>query len=152
MKKLFLVAATLLSANVFALSSDFKFVPLNDSQPTNLCVIAAQDGIVAAKRSARQAGIFSDIAFNMTECNGQSIRRFASQFKQTNEELETQSEKSSQVNYEFKVIDQAEPSLVCKIAAEQGLRQALRVGGEVAVGYVCNGVTIQRFARLYKKA
>ena len=103
MKKLFLVAATLLSANVFALSSDFKFVPANDSQPTNLCVIAAQDGIAAAKRVARQAGIFSDIAFNMTECNGQNIRRFAAQFKQTPAELETKTEESTQIDYEFKV-------------------------------------------------
>lgn len=150
MKKLLLVAATLLTTNAFALSSDYKFVPLNNNEATNLCVVAAEEGLHAAKKVARQEGIFSDVAFNSTSCNDMSIRRFASQFKIESEVVE--SEEADSVNYIFRTKDQATASLVCKIAAEQGFDEALKVGGRQASNYVCNGLNIKRFARRYNKA
>lgn len=150
MKKLFLAAATLLSANSFAMSTDYKFVAVNDTQVTNLCVIAAEQGISAAKKAARLTGIYSTGAFNSTECNGTSIRRFAAQFKTSSELVEeTQVE---QVNYVFKAKLQNDATQLCVLAAKEGLNAAIEAGGESVMSYTCNGINIKRFARRYNKA
>lgn len=151
MKKLFLAAATtLLSANSFAMSSDYKFVAVNDTQVTNLCVVAAEQGIVAAKKAARRSGIYSDVAFNATQCNDMSIRRFAAKF--SSEQATNVDTTVNDVTYIFKTKDAAPASEVCKIAAESGMSEAIKAGGLEVTSYVCNGLGIQRFARKYKKA
>ncbi|MBU2882554.1 hypothetical protein KO525_08575 [Psychrosphaera sp. B3R10] len=147
MKKLFLAAATLMSANSFAMSTDYKFVAVNDTQVTNLCVIAAEQGISAAKKAARFSGLNTDGAFNSTECNGTSIRRFAAKFKTQVEQVEAE-----QVEYVFKAKVQDDASQICVLAAEEGINAAIKAGGLEVTSYICNGINIKRFARKYNKA
>lgn len=151
MKKLFAIAATVLfSANTFALSTDYKFVQVNESVATNVCYVAATEGVRVAKNQARRQAGFTDIEFNATKCNGMNIRRFAAKYANT-EVTQVEINEKGQVEFVFKPVDNSFATKICKVAAEQGLNQALEQGGKAARTVYCNGEKIVRFARRYSK-
>lgn len=145
MKKLLtLTAITLFSAQAFS-ATDAKFVAVDKTLESNLCVVAAQQGYQVAKDTAEQFSNFNRFQFNSTICNGVSIKRFAKKFEVKRTTVE-------QVVYRFKPSDDSEESRFCAIAAEQGLQAAVSLGGKDVKNFICNGKDIAYFARKYQNS
>lgn len=152
MKKLLLLSATLaFSANTMALSNNVKFVQANNSIATNVCYLAATQGVSAAKKQAKRQAGFSDVEFNSTICNDMSIRRFAAKYANA-EVTQVEINDKGQVEFVFKAVDQSAATQLCKVAAEEGFEAAVAQGGTAAKAVYCNGEKIARFARRYNKA
>jgi len=150
MKKLLTLAlAALFTAQSFA-ATDTKFVALDQTLETNLCVIAAKQGYQAAKDTAAQFENFNKSQFKATVCNGVNIQHFASQFEKAKQEVVAT--EVEQVVYRFKPVDDTYASRFCAIAAKQGLQQAISLGGRQVKGLICNGKTISSFARKYQNS
>lgn len=145
MKKVFaLTLATLLSVPAFA-SNNVKFVGVDSDFATELCVTAAESGLIAAKKQARKVEEMGVIEFYSTTCNGQKIRDFAEKFETTTESIEA----NAKVIYQFKLVDNSIESQTCAVAAKEGYKAALKFGGSRAKAIVCNGKSLNRFARQY---
>lgn len=145
MKKLLtLTAITLFSAQSFA-ANNAKFVAVDKTMESNLCVVAAQQGYQVAKETAEQFTNFNRVQFNSTICNGVSIKRFAKKFQVQDNTVE-------QVVYRFKPSDDSHESRFCAIAAEKGLQAAVNLGGKDVKNFICNGKDIAYFARKYQNS
>ncbi|NVK24563.1 MAG: hypothetical protein HWE10_06525 [Gammaproteobacteria bacterium] len=148
MKKLVaLFAATLFTAQASALSTDYKFVGVDATTATNVCLIAAESGFSAAQKAAKEDQNYDLYDLEATSCNGVNIKRFAKKFQQKAAPVE-----STKVIYKFKALDNTEATQVCAIAAEQGIKQARQVAGSDANLISCNGKSLTRFARQYKNS
>ena len=85
MKKLLLAMTVLLTATsaqatsaqtTSAETTSFKLVAADNSHTSNLCVIAAEQGLRAAKKEARPLGqAYSEFAIRGS-CNGMSVKNF----------------------------------------------------------------------------
>lgn len=142
MKKLSLAVITFFTAQTFA-ASDTKFIALDKTFETNLCVVAAKHGYQMAKETAEQLTHFNRTQFNSTICNGVTIKRFAKKFRVQEMPVE-------HVVYRFKPTDNSNESRFCAIAAEKGLQAAVNLGGKEVKQFICNGKDITKFARKYQ--
>ncbi|MDO6447518.1 hypothetical protein Q4493_17230 [Colwellia sp. 1_MG-2023] len=140
MKNLLTVLSVVLFASTAnASNSNVKFVSLDSSVESKICILAATDGYRAAKKQADKMN--NVYAFNIT-CNGQNIRDFSNSFK-------AQPVKS---NVKAVFIKPANNSIESKICA-----QAVKTGIESVVGttkydvneMVCNGLSISQFVKRY---
>lgn len=149
MKNVLIAALVLFTTNVFATSNNVKFVAVDQEAASDICIIAAQEGISAARKAALGVAKFTSEEFNGTTCNGKNIRRFALQFKADKQEV---AEIAKNVEYRFKPLDDSRATQLCKVAAEDGFEAAVKVGGTDVRELFCNGERINRFARRFNKA
>jgi hypothetical protein len=150
MKNLFTaVLLTLASSQTFAAPSEYKFVAVDQTDATGVCLSAATVGYYEAKKIAKNTTLFNEVEFITTKCNGLSIRQFA---KKYTAQANTATEVVSAVSYEFKTVDNSEASQICAVAAKEGMRKAINVGGEEAKYITCNGLRIESFARKFKNS
>ena len=143
-KQLLLTALTLFTTQALS-ANNTKFVAVDTSLETNLCLVAAQQGYQVAKDTAEQFTHFNRVQFNSTICNGVSIKQFAKKFAVKDIAVE-------RVNYRFKPSDDSNESRFCAIAAEQGLQAAVNLGGKDVKNFICNGKDIAYFARKYQNS
>ena len=142
---------TLASSQAFATQADFKFVGLDNTDATSVCLNAAKVGYYQAKKIAKTAPNFNEVEFITTKCNGLSIRQFANKYVQS-QLASNESDNQSPVSYQFKTVDNSEASKICAFAAKEGLRKAISVNGEDAKYITCNGLRIESFARKFKNS
>jgi hypothetical protein len=148
MKKLVSIVAALLVTFQASASENTKFVAVDQTLESNLCVVAAKEGYNAAKDTAKTFSSFNKQEFNAIVCNGKRIFHFAKYY----ENIKQQSQPIKQVTYRFKILDDTTPSRMCAIAAEQGLDKAVLLGGKEVKQFVCNGKSIAYFARKYQNS
>jgi len=150
MKKLFTAALlTLVSAQTFAASSNYKFVAVDQTDATEICLSAATVGYYEAKKIAKKSPLFNEVEFITTKCNGLSIRQFA---KKYTEVANVPAEVTNTISYKFKTVDNTEASQICAVAAKEGMREAINVGGIEAKFITCNGLRIESFARKFRNS
>ncbi|WP_371373972.1 hypothetical protein [Thalassotalea aquiviva] len=70
-----------LSANATLSSTPVKFVPGDLKPATSLCVIAAKEGVTAAKKAAVKLLGDNEYVEYSTICNGMPLKAFAKQYK-----------------------------------------------------------------------
>jgi len=152
MKSLLLTGSLLLlSSQAQAFTKNYKFVGVNESEATTLCLTAASEGLEAAKALAAKSNRYSASEFYTTTCNGENISRFSKKYQKQVSSVE-QPVKTAKVEYQFKAVDNNDATLLCTLAAEQGFQFVLQQQGYKAKSIYCNGVQIQRFARRFNKA
>lgn len=137
---------TLASTQTFAAPSPFKFVASDNTEATQICLTAAEQGYFETRKIAKSSQKFSEVEFMTTKCNGQSIRQFAKKY------TEVADTTFGTVTYKFETLDNSDATQICAIAAQEGLKQALNVGGQDAKYITCNGIRIQSFARKFKNS
>ena len=145
-----LFTVALFSSQASALSTDYKFVGIDKTSETNVCVVAAKEGFEAAQKAAKLAPDYNLYDLEATSCNGVNIKRFARKYQQNNIELAPV--ESTKVIYQFKKLDNTEATQVCAIAAQQGVKQARQVAGLDANLIICNGKSLSRFARQFNNS
>lgn len=145
-----LFAVALFSSQAFALSNDFKFVAIDETSATNVCLVAAEQGLEAAQKVAKKAGNYNLYDLQATSCNGVNIKRFARKYKQKGADVTAL--ESTKVIYQFKALDNTQATQVCAIAAQQGIKQARKFAGLEAEYITCNGKSLLSFARKYKNS
>jgi hypothetical protein len=153
MKKIILaVAALVATSSVMATPVNYKYVAANQESATQLCVIAANEGIEASKEASVEMGV-SFYNFNKTmTCNGLRLKSFISKINKVNEvEEEIQVVATKKVKMISTDIVNIEESEVCIKAAKDGMKKAQRSYAGDATGIVCNGLSIRSFAKKYKK-
>ncbi len=81
--KSLVLAVSLLSLNATASqhTDQVKFVAADLNPASNLCIIAAEKGIKAAKKAAVKLIGYNDYVEYTTTCNGMSLKNFAKQYK-----------------------------------------------------------------------
>ncbi|WP_102797528.1 hypothetical protein [Bowmanella denitrificans] len=138
MKKfVFAAVATVISAQSFASEGNLRFVAVDNSPFSSICVIAAEQGVAAARKSAPRE-------FNQDiKCNGQAISQFARQFRA---DAPVQ---ASNVVYQFVVADERPESMLCKQAVSAGV-ESLGLTRRQMDGIFCNGVRLTSFAKAYQ--
>ncbi len=141
------VLLTLTSSQAFATQADVKFVGVDTTEATNLCLSAAKVGYYKAKKMAKSSVMFNEVEFASTQCNGLPIRQFARKYQMAES---TTTEKV--ISYQFKTVDNTQESQICAVAAKDGLKQALNIGGAQARFIVCNGLRIESFARKFRNS
>ena len=152
MKKLALALATLaISTTALATPKTYKFVGADQKVETQLCVIAATDGLDATKQAAAEFGVnFHRFNSDMT-CNGMRLKSFVKAMNKVSlpePEIEVVSKKK----VKMVSVNNITESETCIMAAKEGLKKAQRNYKGDATAIVCNGVGIHSFARKYKKA
>lgn len=142
MKKLFaLVVASIVSSQAFALSSNVKMVALDDSEATNLCIVAAEKGLKEAKRVAVKHFADAEREISRMTCNGVSLKRFAT--KVQNKSLPPKVEAQKIVKFVPAINDDA--SNLCITALHQGIEAI--TDQKVLDDLYCNGVIVTKFAK-----
>ena len=135
MKKVLLALSVLWAMNVHA--SEVRYVPVDESVYSNLCVVAAVQGLDAARQQGAEH-------FAPTiRCNGKSIADFALKVVE-------KAEPSLPVNYKFVAANQRAESAVCALAAEQGL-QALDMPRRQMENIYCNGRKLETFVKVFAR-
>lgn len=135
MKKcVFALLSTLLSANALASKDNLRFVAADDSVFSNICVVAASEGVIAARKMAPRE--FSEDI----RCNGRNIAAFSRQFSK-NERAE--------VSYRFVLADARPESLLCKQAVSEGVA-SLGLTRQELDNIYCNGVRLTSFVKAYQ--
>jgi hypothetical protein len=142
---------TFVSSQALATQSDYKFVALDETTATDLCVSAATVGYFETKKIARRAAWFNEVEFITTKCNGLSIRQFAKKYTEM-ANTEVTEEATQTVSYKFKTVDNSEESQICAVAAKDGMKQAINLGGLSAKLITCNGMRIESFARRFSNS
>lgn len=118
-----------------AAPSHYSFVAVDNNVHSNLCVIAAQQGLAQAKKSPAYT--------NTILCNGISIDRFATKY---NVETSTMSEVKP-VNVKIVAADDKPESQLCAKAAQQGV-SALGMNNFQLEALYCNGRPVSSFVKL----
>ncbi|MFC6438732.1 hypothetical protein [Bowmanella sp. JS7-9] len=135
MKKVLAVVAMLVSASVNA--SEVRYVPVDESIYSNLCVVAAVQGLQAAQQ---QGGAEFDATIR---CNGKLIADFARKIKVAAEPV-------LPVTYKVIAANDQPESALCVRAVKEGVG-ALQLPREELNNIYCNGRTLPNFARTYAK-
>ena len=142
MKKPLTFASIMLFSSQVLASSNTQFVAVDTTLETNLCLVAATQGIDAARNTVDE---LSKHEFEAIICNNKSIVRFASQHR-------TKSIKNADTKvtaYKFKTLDNSVETQLCAVAAQQGIEKARLIGGRNFKNIVCNGRSIAYFAKKY---
>ncbi len=115
---------------------------LNENLETQACIVAARDGVIAAK-ALIQANDENFFEFNQTlTCNGQTLGQFAKQFlfEDSNQANETFKVKASDLNLE---------SQLCVDALVIGENQARKKYGLLSQDILCNNKSLNKFVRSF---
>ena len=133
MKNILLALAIILFASTAqASTANKKFVSIDNTVASNLCVIAAKDGYKAAVDHAKISG---EIDLKRMICNGKSIKRFA-KFFQVKEILVVPANNSFESN-------------ICAQAVKNGLES---VSSDDINQTICNGQQIVHFVKRYSNS
>lgn len=139
MKKLVLGLSLILAASTAnALSNNTKFVAVDNSVETGLCLVAGSKGYVSAVREAKQLGGKHSNISNIS-CNGVSVKEFAKSFKVT-APVETKT-------VTFVAGDNNVESKICTSAVTKGIQVTKREAKRSIHNISCNGVNIYDFVR-----
>ncbi len=84
--KAVVLAVSLFSLNAVASqnTTQVKFVAADLNPASNLCVIAAKDGVRAAKKAAKKLMGNAEFVEYSTTCNGMTLKTFAKQYQVAN--------------------------------------------------------------------
>ena len=147
MKKTILTL-TALFLTVTSQAAEIKFVALDDSKETQVCMAAAESGISGAKQKAKDIGMSYKIFKAENLCNGKKLKSFVKQINASKlEEIKTPVTIAS---VKFTNGDQKEETTACINAAKKGFTFADRNYKGHASTIVCNGLDIRTFAKKYK--
>ncbi|WP_462158212.1 exonuclease III [Pseudoalteromonas sp. GB56] len=137
--------ATVLLPVVFASSAMAgtanQYFAKNDSIESQLCVTAANSGLLAAKVEGKKHGINISRISSSLYCNGQDIRDIAKKV-----EVVKVVEQAPKVNLYAK--NAAHDTQLCIDAAEKGLAR-LAFHGKRVSDLKCNGQPVQKFVEQY---
>ena len=140
MKNLLTVLSLVLFAStVSASNSNVKFVSLDSSAESKICVLAATDGYRAAKKQAEK--MTNVYAHNIT-CNGQNIRDFSNSFK-------SQPAKAIEKSVFIKPANKSIESQICAQAVKTGIESVVGSTKYDVNEMVCNGLSIRQFVKRY---
>ncbi|WP_438865362.1 hypothetical protein [Neptunicella sp.] len=123
-----------ISMNAMASQASYSFVPVDQSVYSNLCVVAAQQGIETAKTK------FADFSHN-TLCNGMKIGKFARKYNTIAQEV-------APAAIKMVAADEKPESQLCVKAAEQGI-ETLGLSRWKMNDLYCNGQSIKKFVKSY---
>lgn len=142
MKKLvsFLVLIAVSSA-ANALSSNVQIVAKNNTIETELCVVAAQQGIEKAAEQAALSGVTAK-SFAKMHCNGTDIKSFAATYTPKDPVA---------INVKATVIlagNQSDESKLCVKAVTEGIKAI----GHIAPSLKCNGESVSDFVNSVAKS
>ena len=118
-----------------------KFVAVDNSAASNLCVIAAKDGFKAAVDHAIQQG---EKNIQVMVCNGKSIQRFSKSFQAA-------TTSDYVISKEILVVpaNNSFESNLCANAVKNGLK-AVSLNTDIDVSQtICNGQQIAHFVKRY---
>lgn len=139
MKKLLLSLSLLLTATAAnAISDNAKFVAIDSSFETTLCVTAATKGFKAAYQEAEKVSKEYAKSLYLNTCNGVAIKQFALP-KNTDVKTKLVKVVAGDQTAETKLCVEAATKGYDSVVAEQNI-SSLR-------GIVCNGKSIQHFAK-----
>jgi len=149
MKTLLITALTaIVSLNTVATTSNVKFIATDYSAETQVCLVAAQNGLTSAEDKAKELRInYRGFQYNI-QCNGKSLI----QFSKTPNNVAEIAEKELVVikpQYKFVTVNKNEASKICADAAINGFNFVNENYSDVR-HLVCNGQNIVRFAKKYK--
>ena len=117
-----------------------KFVSLDDTVASNLCVIAAEDGYKKAVDHAKQYG---ENYIKAMTCNGKGIQRFSKSF-----EMKEVSSKEVLVIPANNSIE----SNLCALAVKDGLKSVISSTDIDVSQTICNGQQIAHFVKRYSNS
>ena len=140
MKNLLVVLSLVLfTSTVSASNSNVKFVSLDNTAESKLCVFAAENGYRAARK---QIGKMNNVSVYSITCNGQSMRSFSNTFK-------PQPIKTIEKSVVIKPANKSLESKVCAQAVKTGIESVVNSTNYDVNEMVCNGLSIRRFVKLY---
>ena len=140
MKNLLVVLSLVLfTSAASASSSNVKFVSLDNSVESNICIIAAENGYRAAKKQVEKTS--NTYVFNIT-CNGQSLRSFSETFKYP-------AEKAIEKSVLVKPANNSIESQICVQAVQKGMKSVVNTTNYDVKEMVCNGLSITEFVKRY---
>ena len=138
MKNILLALAIILFASTAqASTANKKFVSIDNTVASNLCVIAAKDGYKAAVDHAKISG---EKDLKRMICNGKSIKRFAKSFQV--KEILSKEILVVPANNSFE-------SNICAQAVKNGLES---VNSDDINQTICNGQQIVHFVKRYSNS
>ena len=140
MKNLLVVfSLVLFTSTASASSSNVKFVSLDNTAESKICVFAAENGYRAAKKQVEK--MHNIYAFNIT-CNGQSMRSFSNTFN-------SQPEKAVKKSVLVKPANNSLESKICAKAVQTGIESVAKSTKYDVNEMVCNGLSISKFVERY---
>jgi hypothetical protein len=138
--------AALVSANAFA--NDVVFKAMDDNLATQTCIVAAKDGIQAAKQLVSDNGLRAATFTKGLKCNDQNLTRFAKKYaKQDMADLKEQA-KATRVVRLVTSMENVETQL-CIDAAVMGEERA-RAKYRYDAPVTCNSKSLSTFVREFK--
>ncbi|MBD1583513.1 exonuclease III [Pseudoalteromonas sp. S16_S37] len=130
-------------STVTSVSAQVEYTPVNASAESKVCVIAAQQGLSAARTEAQKHGIFISRFSQTLVCNGKDVREIA---KQADQSINTLVE--NKVALIAKTLS-AETELCIK-AAKDGVA-SIALHGHKARSLRCNDMPVKEFVKQYGK-
>jgi hypothetical protein len=141
MKNVIIALAIFLFTNAVQASTTIKkFVSIDNSIASNLCVIAAENGYKKASSHAKKYG--KNYISTMT-CNGKSIQQFSKSF-----EVKEVSSKEVLVVPANNSIE----SNLCALAVKDGLKSVISTTDSDVSQTICNGQQIAHFVKRYSNS
>ena len=141
MKALTVSAVTMaLAMSAAPAAAKIKFVGMDETQTTRLCVTAADQGLNAALKLADSLGI-KHLDAKYTVCNGEKLVHFAGKYQQG----------SARTEPIYKVIAKNDntASQICADAVSHSLEYAEEKYGDIS-NVICNGRKIAYFVKRYQ--
>ena len=136
-----LLAMTIVLTATSAQAANFSFESTDNSDASNLCIIAVEQGIKAADKAARSLGKATQNFTRTGKCNGMSVKSFVQSYEVT-PAATTESFKA----VSFVAANDNKESAVCVQAATQGVSS---ISAFEKRSVICNGRSIRKFAALY---
>jgi hypothetical protein len=145
------VLATTLALTMMAATSvqatnsadKYTFVASDATAETQVCMVAAAQGVAAASEKATELKIDFRNFKNHTKCNGKTVRQFVKSFNK--ETLTAETMVTAQV-VELTAKDGSLESRICVQAAKEGISSARKEHGNNKVNSItCNIESISRF-------
>ena len=116
------------------------FVSANNSAESKICVVASEEGLAAARKTANKLGITISRFSPSLLCNGEDIRKVAAR-------AEREATKKSQKQVALVAKNQTLETSLCLKAAKEGLKEI----GSKARTLRCNDVPVSDFVREFAK-
>ena len=139
-----LLAMTIVLTATSAQAANFAFESTDNSDASNLCIIAVEQGIKAADKAARSLGKATQDFVSIGKCNGMSVKSFAKSYEVKVVKPVTTAQSFKAVS--FVAANDNKESAVCVQAATQGVSS---ISAFEKRSVICNGRSIRKFAALY---
>ena len=149
-KTLIALTLALATSTAFASNSNDKytFVASDDSPETQLCMVAAAQGIESAKVNAKILGVNFNKFKKESRCNGQRLSKFVKSFntQEISEEIAVIAQKIDMI-----AADGSLESRICVQAVKEGIEIARAEHGTSKISKLkCNNKTLSKFISKYK--